>query len=90
MKVDLITFSFIVGLLAASMRLAAPILLAAVVSLLVWWGQPVEPPRGMYSCRLDDKGRLVGVISLSDIARHDRVFAAETMRQVSSREILTA
>ncbi len=33
MKVDLITFSFIVGLLAAAMRLAAPILLAALGEL---------------------------------------------------------
>lgn len=38
----------------------------------------------------DAVGHPVGVISLSDIARHDRVFAAETMRQVSSREILTS
>lgn len=38
----------------------------------------------------DEAGHPLGVISLSDIARHDRVFAAETMRQVSSREILTA
>lgn len=38
----------------------------------------------------DEAGRPIGVISLSDIARHDRVFAAETMRQVTSREILTA
>lgn len=39
---------------------------------------------------VDEKGKPAGVISLSDIARHDRVFAAETMRQVSSREIRTA
>jgi predicted transcriptional regulator len=38
----------------------------------------------------DEAGHPLGVISLSDIARHDRVFAAETMRQVSAREILTA
>lgn len=38
----------------------------------------------------DETGRPVGVISLSDIARHDQAFAAETMAQVSSREILTA
>lgn len=38
----------------------------------------------------DGEGRPVGVISLSDIARFDRVFAAETLRQVSSREILPA
>jgi CBS domain-containing protein len=38
----------------------------------------------------DDAGKPLGVISLADIARHDRVFAAETMRQVTSREILTA
>jgi predicted transcriptional regulator len=38
----------------------------------------------------DEIGKAVGVISLSDIARHDKVFAAETMRQVSSREIRTA
>ena len=36
----------------------------------------------------DEAGHPVGVISLADIARHDRVFAAETMRQVTSREIL--
>ena len=36
---------------------------------------------------VDEAARPVGVISLSDIARHDRVFAGETMRQVSSREI---
>lgn len=38
----------------------------------------------------DEKGRPVGVISLSDIAQHDRVYAAETIRQVSSREIRPA
>jgi len=38
----------------------------------------------------DELGKAVGVISLSDIARHDKVFAAETMRQVSSREIRSA
>ena len=39
---------------------------------------------------LDEAGKPAGVVSLSDIARHDKVFAAETMRQVSSREIRTA
>jgi CBS domain-containing protein len=39
---------------------------------------------------IDETGKPAGVVSLSDIARHDRVFAAETMRQVSSREIRTA
>lgn len=38
----------------------------------------------------DENGRPVGVISLSDIAQHDRVYAAETIRQVSSREIRPA
>ena len=38
----------------------------------------------------DAVGRPIGVISLSDIARVDRVFAAETMRQVTAREILPA
>lgn len=38
---------------------------------------------------VDEAARPVGVVSLSDIARHDRVFAGETMRQVSSREIRT-
>ena len=38
---------------------------------------------------VDEAVRPVGVVSLSDIARHDRVFAGETMRQVSSREIQT-
>jgi len=38
----------------------------------------------------DATGRPVGVISLSDIALHDRIFAAETMRQVTAREILPA
>lgn len=33
---------------------------------------------------------LSGVVSLADIARNDQVFAAETMAQVPSREILTA
>ena len=38
---------------------------------------------------VDEDAKPMGVISLSDIAKHDRVFAAETMRQVSSREIQT-
>jgi len=32
-------------------------------------------------------GKVAGVISLSDIARHDKVFAADTMRLVSAREV---
>ena len=36
---------------------------------------------------IDPAGRAEGVISLSDIARHDKVFAADTLRLVSSREI---
>ena len=37
---------------------------------------------------LDDGGRLVGVISLSDIAQHERpARAAQTLRQVAEREI---
>jgi CBS domain-containing protein len=39
---------------------------------------------------VDEEARPTGVISLSDIAKHDRAFAAETMRQVSTREIRTA
>ena len=39
---------------------------------------------------IDETGKPAGVISLSDIARYDKVFAAETMRQVSSREVRTA
>jgi CBS domain-containing protein len=39
---------------------------------------------------VDETGKPAGVVSLSDIARHDKIFAAETMRQVSSREIKTA
>jgi CBS domain-containing protein len=39
---------------------------------------------------VDEMGKPAGVVSLSDIARHDKIFAAETMRQVSSREIRTA
>ena len=39
---------------------------------------------------VDEMGKPAGVVSLSDIARHDKIFAAETMRQVSSREIKTA
>jgi CBS domain-containing protein len=36
---------------------------------------------------LDDAGHLVGVISLSDIAQHERgARAAQTMRQVTERE----
>jgi CBS domain-containing protein len=38
----------------------------------------------------DEAGHTLGVVSLSDVARYDRVFAAETMRRVSAREILTA
>ena len=37
---------------------------------------------------LDESRRPIGVISLADIARHDRIFAGETMRQVTSREVL--
>ena len=36
---------------------------------------------------IDPAGKAAGVISLSDIARHDKVFAADTLRLVSSREI---
>lgn len=36
----------------------------------------------------DAAGHPIGVISLADIARHDRIFASETMRRVSGREIL--
>lgn len=37
---------------------------------------------------LDDGGRLVGVISLSDIAQHEQpARAAQTLRQVAEREI---
>jgi CBS domain-containing protein len=39
---------------------------------------------------VDEMGKPAGVISLSDIARYDKVFAAETMRQVSAREIQIA
>jgi CBS domain-containing protein len=35
---------------------------------------------------LDDEGKVRGVISLSDLAQHDRSGAAETMREVSERE----
>jgi CBS domain-containing protein len=38
---------------------------------------------------LDDSGRLEGVISLSDIAQHDRGRASETLRQISEREVRT-
>lgn len=39
---------------------------------------------------LDDAGRLVGVISLSDLAQHLRgAETSETLRQVSEREIRT-
>lgn len=39
---------------------------------------------------VDDGGRLVGVISLSDIAQHDRAGrAADTLRGVSEREVKT-
>lgn len=38
---------------------------------------------------VDKSGKPAGVVSLSDIARHDRVYAGETLRQVSSREIRT-
>ncbi len=38
----------------------------------------------------DEGGRLAGVISLSDIAQHDRRGrAAETLREVSAREVRT-
>ena len=36
---------------------------------------------------VDQIGKVAGVISLSDIARHDKVFAADTMRLVSAREV---
>ena len=37
---------------------------------------------------IDDNGRLVGIISLSDIAQHvDGAHALETLRQVSEREV---
>lgn len=36
----------------------------------------------------DLAGHPIGVISITDIARYDRIFAAETMRRVSGREIL--
>ncbi|HEU5179665.1 MAG TPA: CBS domain-containing protein [Candidatus Polarisedimenticolia bacterium] len=36
----------------------------------------------------DTAGHPIGVISLADIARHDRIFASETMRRVMGREIL--
>lgn len=37
---------------------------------------------------IDDNGRLVGIISLSDIAQHvDGARALETLRQVSEREV---
>jgi len=36
---------------------------------------------------IDPAGKAAGVISLSDIARHDKVFAADTLRLVSSREV---
>jgi CBS domain-containing protein len=35
---------------------------------------------------IDDAGRLVGVISLSDIAQRDRDHAAQTLQEVSQRE----
>lgn len=38
----------------------------------------------------DAAGRPLGVISLADIARFDRIFASETMRRVSGREILVS
>ncbi|MFL5350449.1 MAG: CBS domain-containing protein [Hyalangium sp.] len=37
---------------------------------------------------IDDSGKLVGIISLSDIAQHvDGAHALETLRQVSEREV---
>ena len=36
----------------------------------------------------DAAGHPIGVISLPDIARYDRIFASETMRRVTGREIL--
>lgn len=38
---------------------------------------------------VDESGKPAGVVSLSDIAQYDRVYAGETLRQVSSREIRT-
>jgi CBS domain-containing protein len=35
---------------------------------------------------LDEKGRLIGVISLSDIARHVGSASAQTLRDISERE----
>jgi CBS domain-containing protein len=37
----------------------------------------------------DEEGRLVGIISLSDLAQHDERSSAETLRQVSEREATT-
>ncbi len=36
---------------------------------------------------VDNGGKLVGVISLSDIAERDQTHAAQTMREVSRREV---
>ena len=36
---------------------------------------------------IDPAGKAAGVISLSDIARHDKVFAADTLRLVATREV---
>lgn len=39
-------------------------------------------------CCIDDDGKLVGVISLSDIAQHEEPgHASETLKHVSSREV---
>ena len=39
---------------------------------------------------IDDADRLAGVISLSDLAQHDKGRAAQTMREVSEREVRKA
>jgi len=36
---------------------------------------------------VDDDGRLVGVISLSDIAQHQTDDAAQTLKNLSTREV---
>lgn len=39
---------------------------------------------------VDQAGKPAGVVSLSDIARHDKNFAADTLRLVAAREVRSA
>ena len=64
-------------------QLAAGLHRAAALAVYVDGRLEVDLQAG----HIDPAGKAEGVISLSDIARHDKVFAADTLRLVSSREV---